>query len=94
MALPDEFYVSLSSDENREQFPENNEASFVNLLPNPLFLNQEYCAALTEIYIPSFVIQNTIESKGRETVGSRHSLGAPHPKKKNRFEFKCNSSSI
>lgn len=56
MSLPDEFYVSLASDECREFFHSNTRLAFLNKLPKPLLFEQNYCVALTEIHIPPFSI--------------------------------------
>lgn len=55
MQLPDDFYISLASDESADYFDHANKKSkFTNKLPEPLILNSKYSVALTEIYIPPF----------------------------------------
>lgn len=58
MTLPDEFYVTLVSDECSEYFPNNEKTAFTNKLSAPILFDKQYCVALTEIYIPPFSLKN------------------------------------
>lgn len=64
MSHPDEFYVTLVSDECRQFFKENSCISFTNALPAPIYFDQSYSVALTEIYVPPF----SIDENARATM--------------------------
>lgn len=57
MSLPNEFYVTLVSDESSQYFNNNEKAFFTNKLPKTLHFNDPYCVALTEIFIPPFKLK-------------------------------------
>lgn len=76
MSLPEEFYISLVSDECVKNFNFNTKTSFINSFPKPLLFPQDYCVALTEIYIPPFsVLVNNNVNLG--TRRHEYMLGAP-----------------
>lgn len=57
MTLPNEFYITLVSDESSQYFKENQNSFFTNRLPKAINLNESFCVALTEIFIPPFKLQ-------------------------------------
>lgn len=70
MSLPDQFYITLVSDESNKYFPDNKKVTFTNRLSAPIFFEQPYAVALTEIYIPSFTLKNN--SKNLENQYDPH----------------------
>lgn len=57
MTLPNEFYITLVSDESGQYFSKNEKAFFTNKLPKAIYFNESYCVALTEIFIPPFKLK-------------------------------------
>jgi len=48
----DQFYATLPSDANPEQFPENNSSNWITSLNPPLQLEGEWCVGMSEIHLP------------------------------------------
>lgn len=63
MSLPNEFYVTLASDESSKYFETKYKtSSFTNKLPSPILFNEVYSVALTEIFIPPFSVHTKDDS--------------------------------
>lgn len=86
MSHPDQFYVSLVSDECGQFFKENSHVSFTNALPAPLYFEQPYSVALTEIYVPPFDISETysdgLNLTQQKPVRNELMIGEPYGLKK------------
>lgn len=75
MTLPNEFYITLASDESSEYFDTKyKHPNFTNKLPSPLLFKEGYSVALTEVYIPPFKVEEITnpnelnrEKRGGET---------------------------
>jgi hypothetical protein len=52
------FYLTLPSNASMQEYPENKQANFTTLLNKQIFLEGQYDVALTEISLPSKIIQD------------------------------------
>lgn len=74
MSLPNEFFITLASDESSDFFnTKNKQPSFTNKLPSPLLLSEGYSVALTEIYIPPFSVLPNFDGEINEIFRGKRS---------------------